>query len=125
MALQNAPNMVRMGSPEGRTGLQLRGGGNPCHAHLPVTKISARVRQNRAWAVAGLGPGPERREARARIHPHQGRAERMTSAPAPEKPAAPLPLSSACLVLLQHASRIAASRPACAVAVLLIIVLIP
>ena len=27
MALQNAPNMVRMGSPEGRTGLWLRGGG--------------------------------------------------------------------------------------------------
>src|SRR4051812_38312889 len=30
---------------------------NPCHAHLPVTKISARVRQNRTWAVEGLGPG--------------------------------------------------------------------
>ena len=49
----------------------------------------------------------------------------MTSAPAPEKPAAPLPQSSACLVRLQHASRIAASRPACAAAVLLIIVLVP
>jgi hypothetical protein len=49
----------------------------------------------------------------------------MTSAPAPEKPAAPLPQSSACLVRLQHASRIAASRLACAAAVLLIIVLIP
>src|SRR4051812_22584790 len=49
----------------------------------------------------------------------------MTSAPAPAKPAAPLPQSSACLGLLQHASRIAASRLACAAAVLLIIVLIP
>ena len=49
----------------------------------------------------------------------------MTSEPAPEKPAAPLPQSSACLVRLQHASRIASSRPACAAAVLLIIVLVP
>src|SRR3954447_13342851 len=49
----------------------------------------------------------------------------MTSEPAPEKPATPLPQSSACLVRLQHASRIAASRPACAVAVLLITVLVP
>src|SRR4051812_48636941 len=49
----------------------------------------------------------------------------MTSAPAPEKPAAPLPPSSACLVRLQHASRIAARRLACAAAVLLITVLVP
>src|SRR3954465_3459344 len=49
----------------------------------------------------------------------------MTSEPAPENPAAPLPPSSACLVRLQHASRIAASRLACAAAVVLIIVLIP
>src|SRR3954451_13570204 len=49
----------------------------------------------------------------------------MTSEPAPEKPAAPLPQSSACLVRLQHASRIAASRLACAAAVLLITVLVP
>src|SRR3954471_20029811 len=49
----------------------------------------------------------------------------MTSEPAPEKPAAPLPLSSACLVLLQRPSRIASRRPACAVAVLLITVLVP
>src|SRR5215217_8006997 len=49
----------------------------------------------------------------------------MTSEPAPEKPAAPLPLSSACLGLLQRPSRIASSRPACAAAVLLITVLVP
>src|SRR4051812_1043996 len=36
----------------------------------------------------------------------------MTSAPAPEKPAAPLPPSPACLGLLQRASRIASSRRA-------------
>src|SRR4051812_4939783 len=49
----------------------------------------------------------------------------MTSAPAPEKPGAPLPQSSACLVRLQHASRIAARRPAYAAAVFLITVLVP
>src|SRR4051812_26694757 len=49
----------------------------------------------------------------------------MTSAPAPEKPAAPLPQSSACLGLLQRPSRIASRRPACAAAVLLITVLVP
>src|SRR5215213_11400857 len=49
----------------------------------------------------------------------------MPSEPAPEKPAAPLPLSPACLVLLQRPSRIASRRPACAAAVLLITVLIP
>src|SRR3954469_16400929 len=49
----------------------------------------------------------------------------MTSAPAPEKPAAPLPPSSACLVRLQRPSRIASRRPACAAAVLLITVLVP
>src|SRR4051795_6755884 len=49
----------------------------------------------------------------------------MSSEPAPEKPAAPLPQSSACLGLLQRPSKIAASRPACAAAVLLIIVLVP
>src|SRR3954452_11272836 len=32
-------------------------GVNPYHAHRPVTKISARVRRNRPWAVAGRGPG--------------------------------------------------------------------
>ena len=90
MARQNAPDMVRMGSPDGCTGFWLRGGVNPCHAHLSVTKISARARRNRTRAVAGRGPGPERREVGARIHPHQGRAERMTREPAPEKPAAPL-----------------------------------
>src|SRR3954447_16381508 len=58
MARQNAPDMVRMGSPDGCTGFWLRGGVNPCHAHLSVTKISARVRRNRTWAVAGRGPGP-------------------------------------------------------------------
>src|SRR3954453_2025702 len=83
------------------------------------------MRQNRVWAVEGLGPEPERHEAGARIHPHQGRAERMTSEPAPEKPAAPLPQLSACLGLLQRPSRIASRRPACAAAVLLIIVLVP
>src|SRR5215217_478749 len=49
----------------------------------------------------------------------------MTSEPAPEKPAAPLPQSSACLGLLQRPSRIASRRPACAAAVLLITVLVP
>src|SRR4051812_3484486 len=49
----------------------------------------------------------------------------MTREPAPEKPAAPSPQSSACLGLLQHASRIASRRPACAAAVLLITVLVP
>src|SRR3954467_1554067 len=49
----------------------------------------------------------------------------MSSERAPEKPAAPLPPSSACLVRLQHASRIAASRPACTAAVVLITVLVP
>src|SRR5215207_6097837 len=49
----------------------------------------------------------------------------MTSEPAPEKPAAPLPPSSACLGLLQRPSRIASRRPACAAAVLLITVLVP
>src|SRR3954470_23319956 len=49
----------------------------------------------------------------------------MSSEPAPEKPAAPSPQSSGCLVLLQGASRIASSRPACAAAVLLITVLVP
>src|SRR3954454_5008619 len=33
-------------------------GVNPCHTYLPVTKISARVRQNRTWAVEDRGPGP-------------------------------------------------------------------
>src|SRR3954464_4709284 len=65
------------------------------------------------------------REAGARIHPYQGRAERMTSEPTPEKPAAPLPQSSACLGLLRRAPRIPSHRPAGAAAVLLIIVLIP
>src|SRR4051812_23917001 len=100
-------------------------GVNPCHTPRSVTKISARVRQNRAWAVAGRGPGPWRRESRARIYPHQGRAERMSSERAPEKPAAPLPPSSACLGLLQRPSRTASRRPACAAAVLLITVLAP
>src|SRR3954453_24206304 len=49
----------------------------------------------------------------------------MSSEPAPEKSAAPLPQSSACLVRLQHASRIASRRPACTAAVLLITVLVP
>src|SRR3954469_7105029 len=49
----------------------------------------------------------------------------MPSAPAPEKPAAPLPQSSACLVRLQRPSRIASRRPACTAAVLLITVLVP
>src|SRR5215212_8984360 len=49
----------------------------------------------------------------------------MTSEPAPEKPAAPLPQSSACLGLLQRPSRIASRQPACAAAVLLITVLVP
>src|SRR5215207_10901832 len=49
----------------------------------------------------------------------------MTSEPAPEKPAVPLPQSSACLGLLQRPSRIASRRPACAAAVLLITVLVP
>src|SRR4051812_14416086 len=82
------------GALKGALGSGSEAGINPCHAHLPVTKISARVRQNRTWAVAGRAPGPWRREAGARIHqihPHQGRAERMTSEPASEKPAAPLP----------------------------------
>jgi hypothetical protein len=30
-------------------------GVHPCHAHRPVTKISARVRQNRTWAVEDRG----------------------------------------------------------------------
>src|SRR6185369_3778616 len=68
---------------------------------------------------------PQGREAGARIHPHQGRADRMTSAPAPAKPAAPLPQPLACLGLLQRPSRIASRRPACAAAVLLITVLVP
>src|SRR4051812_16221272 len=49
----------------------------------------------------------------------------MTSEPAPEKSAAPLPPSSACLGLLQRPSGIASRRPACAAAVLLITVLVP
>src|SRR3954470_9420835 len=49
----------------------------------------------------------------------------MTSEPAPEKPAAPLPQPSGCLGLLQRPSRIASRRPACAAAVLLITVLVP
>ena len=49
----------------------------------------------------------------------------MTSKPAPAKPAAPVPPSSACLGLLQRPSRIASRRPACAPAVLLITVLVP
>src|SRR4051794_39043496 len=49
----------------------------------------------------------------------------MTREPAPEKPAAPSPQSSACLGLLQRPSRIASRRPACAAAVLLITVLVP
>src|SRR4051812_25917076 len=49
----------------------------------------------------------------------------MTSEPAPEKSAAPLPPSSACLGLLQRPSRTASRRPACATAVLLITVLAP
>src|SRR3982751_3620412 len=49
----------------------------------------------------------------------------MTSAPAPEKPAAPLPPSSASLGLLQRPSRIASRQPACVAAVLLITVLVP
>src|SRR3954470_23596230 len=49
----------------------------------------------------------------------------MTSEPAPEKSAAPLPPSSAYLGLLQRPSGIASRRPACAAAVLLITVLVP
>ena len=49
----------------------------------------------------------------------------MTSEPAPATPAAPLPLSSACLGLLQRLSRIASRRPACTAPVLLITVLVP
>jgi hypothetical protein len=49
----------------------------------------------------------------------------MSSERAPEKPAAPLPPSSACLGLLQRPSRTASRRPACATAVLLITVLAP
>ena|SRR5690242_4275598 len=56
MARQNAPNMVRMGSPDGRTWLRLRGGGSIRATLTPVTKISARVRHNRAWAFAGRAP---------------------------------------------------------------------
>src|SRR3954447_2171666 len=125
MARQTAPNMVRMESPDRRAGLRLRGGGNPCHAHRPVTKISARVRRNRAWAVAGRAPNQSAVKPEPGIHPHQGRAERMTSEPAPEKPTAPLPPFSACLGLLQRPSGIASRRPACAAAVLLITVLVP
>ena len=49
----------------------------------------------------------------------------MTSEPAPEKPAAPLPPSFACLGLLQRPSGIASRRPACAATGLLITVLVP
>ena len=38
MALQNAPNVVRMGSPEGRTGLRLRGGGKSVPRSPPSDK---------------------------------------------------------------------------------------
>src|SRR5829696_9885943 len=38
MPLQNAPNMVRMGSPEGRTGLWLRGGGKSVPRSPPSYK---------------------------------------------------------------------------------------
>src|SRR4051795_10727602 len=76
MALQNAPNMVRMGSPEGRAGLWLRGRGKsvprsppryknqcPCTAERPV-RLSGTVYCHKAglaaldvlrhrWMVAG------------------------------------------------------------------------
>src|SRR4051812_30036462 len=125
MARQTAPNMVRMESPDRRAGLRLRGGGQSVPRSPPGYKNQRPCAAEPGLGCRGPGPGPERREAGARIHPHQGRMERMTSEPAPEKPTAPLPLSSACLGLLQRPSTIASHRPACAAAVHLITVLAP
>src|SRR3954453_22321281 len=50
VALQNAPNMVRMGSPEGRTGLWLRGGGKSMPRSPPRLQKSAPV-----YGGTGLG----------------------------------------------------------------------
>src|SRR4051812_33634273 len=45
-AFRNAPNIVRIVSPEWRAWLRL--GANPCRAHLPVIKTNRRVQPNQS-----------------------------------------------------------------------------